>query len=77
MEKERFPGEREPDTAMGTQPGVVGTTGYGLDLPVTETDTTVDEAKARDSANEGGGDVGLTAHDRRHTRDSQGKKGQG
>ena len=52
---ERFPGEREADTAMPTQPGIMGTTGFGGDLPETTTDETVNEAMARERANEGGG----------------------
>jgi hypothetical protein len=55
MEKERFPGEREPDTAMPTQPGIVGTTGFGGDLPETPDDATVSDQLARERANEGGG----------------------
>jgi hypothetical protein len=57
-EKERFPGEREPDTAMPTQPGIVGTTGFGGDLPPTPEDATVNEEFAREKAIEGGGDEG-------------------
>ena len=57
-EKERFPGEREPDTAMTTQPGILGTTGFGGDLPPTPEDATVNEALAREREREGGGDEG-------------------
>ena len=54
-EKERFPGEREPDTAMTTQPGILGTTGFGGDLPPDGGDATVNEAFAREKEREGGG----------------------
>ncbi len=56
---ERFPGEREADTAMPSQPGIIGTTGYGGDLPATTEDATVNEDMAREKANEGGGHAGL------------------
>ncbi len=57
-EKERFPGEREPDTAMPTQPGIIGTTGFGGDLPPTPEDATVSEQLAEERAVEGGGTKG-------------------
>ena len=56
--KDRFPGEREADTAMPSQPGLVGTTGFGGDLPPTPVDATVDEALADERAHEGGGAAG-------------------
>lgn len=65
-EKERFPGERESDTAMPSQPGIIGTTGYGGDLPATNEDATVNEDMAREKANEGGGHRPM-ADDRKRT----------
>jgi hypothetical protein len=54
--KEPIPGERDPSTQTSTEPGIVGTTGYGGDLPAdSNQDPTVsDEGRARNKW-EGGG----------------------
>lgn len=44
---EPIPGEHDPPAEATTQPGIVGTTGYGTDVPPVEVDTTLDE-KARE-----------------------------
>ena len=62
-EKERFPGEREPDTAMPTQPGAVSGTGVGHDLPESGAPGAMDEQTKREREIEGGG---VTGTDRRH-----------
>jgi len=56
MSKERIPGERDETTAAPTAPGIVGTTGYGVDLPGDLTaDPTLNESDHQQSRWEGGG----------------------
>jgi hypothetical protein len=54
---EPIPGEHDHTTEAATSPAIVGTTGYGIDLPVTNEDSTVDEETARRSRWEGGGKI--------------------
>ena len=51
---EPIPGEVDHTTAMSSQPGIVGTTGYGADVPATD-DPTVDDALANEARWSGGG----------------------
>lgn len=61
MDKERFPGEREPDTAMPTQEGITGTTGFGGDLSHADESIPIDEEKRREARREGGGEARPTS----------------
>ena len=49
-----IPGEHDQSTLPPSEPGIVGTTGFGADLPATD-DATVDDETARRSRWEGGG----------------------
>lgn len=60
MPKEPIPGEHDHSTEVPTQPGIVGTTGFGGDLPVTNTDPTLTEEERQQSRWEGGGRTPLT-----------------
>lgn len=53
--RERIPGEHDATTAMPTQPGTAGGTGFGDDLPETDTDASLSEEERRRSRWEGGG----------------------
>ncbi len=53
-EREPIPGEHDHTTLAPTEPGIVGTTGFGADLPATD-DSTVDHETARRNRWEGGG----------------------
>lgn len=63
MTRERIPGEHDLTTAVPTQPGAVGGSGFGGDLPATETDASVTEDERRQSRWEGGGRTARTSHD--------------
>jgi hypothetical protein len=52
--RERFPGEREPDTLVNTQPGAVGGIGFGASLPPTDVEDTMDERTRLEHRREGG-----------------------
>jgi hypothetical protein len=52
---EPIPGEHDITTLAPTDRAIVGTTGYGADLPATNEDSTVDEETARHTQWEGGG----------------------
>jgi hypothetical protein len=54
---EPIPGEHDHTTAMTSQPGIVGTTGYGVDVPSTG-DSTVNDELSSDARWEGGGRLG-------------------
>ena len=54
---EPIPGEHDHTTAMTSQPGIVGTTGYGVDVPSTE-DSTVNDELSSEARWEGGGRLG-------------------
>jgi hypothetical protein len=54
---EPIPGEHDHSTEAPTPPGIVGTTGFGTDLPYTSDDVTVDDRTARERAWEGGGRI--------------------
>ena len=58
MAKEPIPGEHDHTTQAPTDRGIVGTTGYGIDLPSDSTNdpTTTDEDRAQ-ARWEGGGRV--------------------
>ena len=60
---EPIPGEHDHTTEMPTQPGIVGTTGFGEDLPATETDPTLTEEGRQQNRWEGGGRLPRTARD--------------
>ena len=49
-----IPGEHDSSTLPPSEPAIVGTTGFGADLPATD-DPTVDDETARRSRWEGGG----------------------
>jgi hypothetical protein len=53
--REPIPGEREPNTLLGTQPGAVGGVGFGANLPATDFEKTMDERTAHEHQVEGGG----------------------
>ena len=50
-----IPGEHDHTSEPATQPGIVGTTGYGVDLPEASVDPTLDEETRKQSRWEGGG----------------------
>jgi hypothetical protein len=54
---EPIPGEHDHTTEPPTQPGIVGTTGYGVDVPEASADTTLDEEARKQIRWEGGGRV--------------------
>ena len=63
---EPIPGEREPDTLLGTQPGAVGGIGFGAGTPVSDLEQTMDERTAHEHLIEGGGaDSQRTPHEER------------
>jgi hypothetical protein len=65
--KEPIPGERDPTTEAPTERGIVGTTGYGVDLPADATaDPTLTDDDRRKSRWEGGGRTGETGPKTRH-----------
>lgn len=54
--KEPIPGERDPTTEAPTEPGIVGTTGYGGDLPPDPGgDSTLTDDAHKQNRWEGGG----------------------
>lgn len=53
--REPIPGEREPETLLGTQPGAVGGVGFGANLPGSDLERTMDERTAHEHVIEGGG----------------------
>ena len=53
--REPIPGERDPDTLLGTQPGAVGGVGFGANLPAEDLDKTMDERTVHEHQVEGGG----------------------
>lgn len=53
--REPIPGERDPSTLLGTQPGAVGGVGFGANLPATDLEKTMDERTAHEHKVEGGG----------------------
>jgi hypothetical protein len=57
MTEERIPGERDPQTATHSEPGIIAGTGYGDNIPPEQPDT-MDERTHREHAREGGGDPG-------------------
>jgi hypothetical protein len=57
MDEERIPGERDPGTALPSQPGIIGDTGYG-DHVLPSADDTMDDTTRREHGREGGGDPG-------------------
>lgn len=58
MSREPIPGEHEPGAEPATEPGIVGSTGYGGDLPPSDMSQTMDEETRRERAREGGGEIG-------------------
>lgn len=52
-----IPGEHDHTSEAQTQPAIVGTTGYGADVPETSVDPTLDEETRKQSRWEGGGRV--------------------
>jgi hypothetical protein len=54
-EPEPIPGEHDHTTEAATLPGIVGSTGFGGDLPATNSDVTLNDATVRDRNWEGGG----------------------
>jgi hypothetical protein len=64
MEEERIPGERDPETATHSEPGIIAGTGYGENIPAGQPDT-MDERTHRERAREGGGDPGQRARGKR------------
>ena len=61
---EPIPGEHDRTTEAATQPGIVGTTGYGADLPADFTgDATLSDDDRRRSRWEGGGRTPSTKSD--------------
>ena len=57
MTEERIPGERDPETAMPSERGIIAGTGYGEDIPADQPETLTDRTR-RERAREGGGDPG-------------------
>jgi hypothetical protein len=57
MLEERIPGERDPDTATHSEPGIIAGTGYGENIPSEQPDT-LDERTHEEHAREGGGAPG-------------------
>jgi hypothetical protein len=57
MVEERIPGERDSDTAMHSEPGIMAGTGYGENIPADQPHT-LDERTRRERAREGGGAPG-------------------
>ena len=55
--REPIPGEHDQTTLPPTEPAIVGSTGFGADLPVESVDPTIDEESARQNRWEGGGKV--------------------
>ena len=53
--REPIPGERDPGTLLGTQPGAVGGVGFGANLPAEDLEKTMDERTAHEHQVEGGG----------------------
>jgi hypothetical protein len=53
--REPIPGEHDQTTFPPTEPAIVGTTGFGADLPITNDDPTVDSETAHRNRWEGGG----------------------
>ena len=64
MTEERIPGERDPETAAPSQPGIMGDTGFGDQVPP-PVDDLMDDATRRERAREGGGDSGQRSSDNR------------
>jgi len=54
---EPIPGERDRTSEAQTQPAIVGTTGYGVDVPASSVDPTLDEETRKQIRWEGGGRV--------------------
>lgn len=54
---EPIPGEHDHTSEPQTQPGIVGTTGYGVDVPAASVDSTLDEDTRKQIRWEGGGRV--------------------
>ncbi len=70
MTKERIPGEHDHTTEAPTEPGIVGTTGFGGDLPPDRTDDpTVSEEQRRQTRWEGGGRTPPSTRDTSQTQD--------
>lgn len=64
---EPIPGERDPTTEAPTDKGIVGTTGYGVDLPEDLTnDPTLTDADRQQNRWEGGGRI---RGDKKHNRE--------
>lgn len=63
--REPIPGEREPDTLLGTQPGAVGGVGFGVDLPYTDLEKTMDMQTSHEHEIEGGGADSQRSHQRK------------
>ena len=55
--REPIPGEQDHTSEVPTQPGIVGTTGYGVDVPEASVDPTLDEETRKQIRWEGGGRV--------------------
>ena len=55
VEREPIPGERDATTQAPTDKGIVGTTGYGGDLPHDTSDATPNPDDVRRNRWEGGG----------------------
>jgi hypothetical protein len=53
--REPIPGEHDHSAEPSTPAGTVGTTGYGADLPVSDTDPTIDDETKRQVRWEAGG----------------------
>jgi hypothetical protein len=56
-EPEPIPGEHDHSTEMPTQPGIVGTTGYGGDVPPETIDSSLNDEERRLIRWENGGRV--------------------
>ena len=54
---EPIPGEHDHSTEAATEPAIVGSTGFGGDLPKQDVDPTVDDDTLRDRRWESGGKV--------------------
>jgi hypothetical protein len=65
---EPIPGEHDHTSEPPTQPGIVGTTGYAVDVPEASVDPTLDEETRRQIRWAGGGRVS-TKSERRRSRD--------
>ncbi len=65
---EPIPGEHDHTSEPPTQPGIVGTTGYGVDVPEASVDPTLDEETRRQIRWAGGGRV-RTKSERRRSHD--------